>query len=63
MSAAASAWFATAPMPDGTVASDSEAERLRGDAAEAVVAAELANGDGSSTEDLQLGRNKINIVK
>ena len=51
MSAAASAWFAAAPLPDGMVASDSEAERLRGDAAEAAVAAELANGDGSSTED------------
>ena len=51
MSAAASAWFAAAPLPDGMVASDSEAERLRGNAAEGMVAAQLVSEDGSSTED------------
>ena len=38
MSSAAADWFATAPLPDGISASDSEDERARADAREAAVA-------------------------
>jgi hypothetical protein len=47
MSSGASRFFACAPLAEGIEASDSEAERARRDAAEAVVAAELANEEGS----------------
>ena len=46
MSAGASRFFACAPLAEGIEASDSEAERARGDAAEAVVAA-IANEESS----------------
>ena len=38
MSAAASEWFATAPVADGMVASDSEAERVRAAARDTAIA-------------------------